>query len=63
MLQLPQTLINTNNKWIKKSLGFILTSVSLAWHGRFFKDTYCIDSWELQANDSLNLTCKHLEIQ
>ena len=47
----------------KKSLGFILTSVSLAWHGRFFKDTYYIDSWELEANDSLNLTCKHLEIQ
>ena len=47
----------------KKSLGFILTSVSLAWHGRFFKDTYCIDSWEVEANDSLNLTCKHLEIQ
>ena len=35
---------------------FISTSFDLAWHGRLFKDTHFIVSWELETNDPLKLT-------
>ena len=48
------TLMNTDNKWIKKVLlEFVSTGVGLARHGRLFRDTYFMGFFfsELDPND------------
>ena len=37
-------------------LVFVLTSVTLTWHGWLFRDTYFIGPLELKTNDSQKLT-------
>lgn len=64
VLQLPPHLLTLTNKWIRKSLEFISTSVGLASHDRLFKDTHCIGLLELDDNDPLKfLLRKHLITQ